>query len=271
MAKNNLPKRYYLIPLGLIIIASILLVVFQSFPGKTITTEQTPEIFRELPSWKNDAVWSTPSDSSENTYLGNIKGQQTQAPLEVSEPNVAHFENIEYLLNHGFQPDNNLSADGPGSSSWGYKKTEAEKTEVLIFSYQITPTSSSPNSPLEFNCPCKGNLKVFYGSIEQSEAKLANPASENCTEKGGSLSIETRGDGGQYGLCNFEDDMSCEEWALYRGECPVGGVKTTGYDSVDQMYCVWLGGQTLAVANSTCTLPNGNVCSTIDLYNGKCF
>ena len=53
---------------------------------------------------------------------------------------------------------------------------------------------------------------------------MPNPASENCTEKGGTLSIEKRGDGGEYGVCIFEDNMQCEEWALMRGECPVGGV-----------------------------------------------
>ena len=60
-------------------------------------------------------------------------------------------------------------------------------------------------------------------------AALANPASQNCVAKGGKLQIEERGDGGQIGVCYFEDNLQCEEWALMRGECPVGGVKVTGY------------------------------------------
>jgi putative hemolysin len=32
---------------------------------------------------------------------------------------------------------------------------------------------------------------------------------------------------GQYGVCFFEDNRQCEEWALLRGDCPVGGKKVT--------------------------------------------
>lgn len=99
---------------------------------------------------------------------------------------------------------------------------------------------------------------------------LANPASVNCTKVGGTLLIKTRGDGGQYGLCDFGDNMQCEEWALLRGDCPVGGRKTTGFDSIEEKYCAWLGGQTYAVPNATCTLPNGHICKDTDLYNGIC-
>jgi predicted metal-dependent phosphoesterase TrpH len=35
-------------------------------------------------------------------------------------------------------------------------------------------------------------------------------------------------DGGEYGICVFEDNRQCEEWALFRGECPAGGRKATG-------------------------------------------
>jgi putative hemolysin len=100
--------------------------------------------------------------------------------------------------------------------------------------------------------------------------QLANPASENCIQKGGSLQMQTKEDGSQYGLCYFDDARACEEWAMFRGECQVGGVKTTGYDTVDQKFCAWGGGRTLAVENSQCTFPNGKVCPTIDFYNGTC-
>lgn len=99
---------------------------------------------------------------------------------------------------------------------------------------------------------------------------LANPASVNCTKQGGTLAIKTRGDGGEYGLCQFENNQACEEWALFRGECPVGGVKTTGFDTVQQQYCAWVGGQTIAQPNASCNLPNGKVCSDESLYNGRC-
>lgn len=99
---------------------------------------------------------------------------------------------------------------------------------------------------------------------------LPNPASAFCVKQGGSLTIQTRGDGGQYGLCNFEDGYACEEWAMMRGECPVGGVRTTGFDTVEQKYCAWSGGSTLAVANATCTFSDGTSCSAQAFYNGTC-
>ena len=40
---------------------------------------------------------------------------------------------------------------------------------------------------------------------------------------------DARRDGGQYGICFFDDNRQCEEWALLRGDCPVGGLKVTGY------------------------------------------
>lgn len=99
---------------------------------------------------------------------------------------------------------------------------------------------------------------------------LANPASVNCGKVGGESVIQTMPNGGQVGICDFEDNQSCEEWALFYGNCPVGGVKTIGFDTPAQVYCAQLGGQTLAVKNATCTLPSGKVCNDEDLYNGDC-
>ncbi|MCX6788664.1 MAG: DUF333 domain-containing protein [Candidatus Jorgensenbacteria bacterium] len=100
--------------------------------------------------------------------------------------------------------------------------------------------------------------------------QIANPASENCVKVGGNLQMQKKEDGSEYGLCYFEDARACEEWALFRGECQVGGMKTTGYDTIDQKYCAWSGGSTFAVPNSVCKWKDGKECSTIDFYNGKC-
>ena len=116
----------------------------------------------------------------------------------------------------------------------------------------------------------QNNNNIIVSSNTTSTTTIANPASEYCKEVGGTLNIKTNGSGNQYGLCDFEDNKSCEEWALFRKECPIGGVKITGYDTIDQKYCAWIGGKTLAVKDSICELPNQDKCSTIDLYNGKC-
>lgn len=99
---------------------------------------------------------------------------------------------------------------------------------------------------------------------------ISNPASSNCAKVGGILAIQKRGDGAEYGLCTFEDNRGCEEWALLRGDCPVGGRRITGYDTIEQKYCAWSGGQTLAAANPTCAFKNGKVCLASDFYNGTC-
>jgi putative hemolysin len=99
---------------------------------------------------------------------------------------------------------------------------------------------------------------------------LANPASEYCIEVGGQLQSEVRGDGGEYSLCNFPDDRSCEEWALFRKQCPVGGIKTIGFDTKEEVYCALIGGKTTAEPDADCKLPGSKICSNSDLYNGKC-
>jgi len=111
---------------------------------------------------------------------------------------------------------------------------------------------------------------VIKTAVDEPITAIANPASVNCEKLGGNLKIEKRGDGGEYGLCYFEDNRACEEWALLRGECPYGGRRTTGFDSIDQKYCAWIGGDTFAVPDSICTFKNGSKCPTIELYNGKC-
>lgn len=48
--------------------------------------------------------------------------------------------------------------------------------------------------------------------------KIANPASVNCIEKGGKLSIVDKPEG-QVGMCKLSNGKVCEEWAYFRGEC----------------------------------------------------
>ncbi|CAG1009214.1 hypothetical protein ANAEL_03775 [Anaerolineales bacterium] len=112
----------------------------------------------------------------------------------------------------------------------------------------------------------------------EPSSQIANPASVNCVKQGGTLSIQKRGDGGEYGVCIFEDNRQCEEWALMRGDCPVGGVKITGYITVPSQYCVITGG-TYTITNTgnedghergDCTFKNGNKCDADDYFNGTC-
>jgi len=114
-------------------------------------------------------------------------------------------------------------------------------------------------------------------AAEAASAQIANPASENCVKQGGTLTILDRGDGGQYGVCTFEDNRQCEEWALMRGECPPGGLKITGYITQAAQYCAITGGEYQVTGNSgtdqeqgTCTFKNGTSCDAGEYFNGKC-
>jgi putative hemolysin/predicted metal-dependent phosphoesterase TrpH len=90
------------------------------------------------------------------------------------------------------------------------------KKNWIVFIFIIALFISSPGvSAKEINKP-------------DSKTGIANPASVNCINKGGTLSIQKSADGGEYGICIFEDNRQCEEWALFRGECPAGGKKITG-------------------------------------------
>jgi putative hemolysin len=54
------------------------------------------------------------------------------------------------------------------------------------------------------------------------QAGLPNPAAVFCEEQGGKVDIRKDGQGGQYGVCMFNDGTECDEWAYYRGECAPG-------------------------------------------------
>lgn len=108
-------------------------------------------------------------------------------------------------------------------------------------------------------------------------AQIPNPASQNCITHGGELRIETRPDGGQYGVCVFEDNYQCEEWAMMRGDCPVGGVKVTGYITDAGRFCAISGGEYAVTSPSgaeneegSCTFPNGKICDAAAFYQGTC-
>ncbi|MFE8032853.1 DUF333 domain-containing protein [Thiohalocapsa marina] len=101
------------------------------------------------------------------------------------------------------------------------------------------------------------------------QVALANPASVHCIEQGGTLDIRTRPDGGAYGVCVFEDNRQCEEWALLRGQCPKGGLKITGYDNAAQIYCAITGGQ-VEMATQTCRSPDGVACALDAYFSGRC-
>lgn len=108
-------------------------------------------------------------------------------------------------------------------------------------------------------------------------AQRANPASTNCIAKGGKLSIERNPTGGEFGVCLFEDNRQCEEWALLRGQCPVGGIHVAGFATPAARYCGITGGTYAITADSgtqnergNCALPSGKTCAANAHFAGQC-
>ena len=120
-------------------------------------------------------------------------------------------------------------------------------------------------------------MLIVAACSSSSSTDIANPASEYCVEQGGTAVIEERGDGGQYGVCTFEENRQCEEWAMMRGDCPVGGIRVTGYVTDAARFCAISGGSYEVTGTDdsgeeqgTCTLPDGKSCDVWDYYNGEC-
>jgi putative hemolysin/phosphoglycolate phosphatase-like HAD superfamily hydrolase len=115
------------------------------------------------------------------------------------------------------------------------------------------------------------DMKADWNTVfpfQRKAAQLANPASQNCVAKGGTLLMQ-ESPRGQYGVCVFKDHHLCEEWAMLRGNCPVGGVKVADYLIPAARYCVVTGGRYDEPSRS-CTLPDGKVCNVEAHYAGGC-
>jgi len=57
------------------------------------------------------------------------------------------------------------------------------------------------------------------------DTALSNPATVYCLEQGGKFTMNKTLDGSTEGLCVLPDNITCEEWAFYRGDCPAGAKK----------------------------------------------
>ena len=88
---------------------------------------------------------------------------------------------------------------GPRRAARGFLMRPAARTALTLAALALVlgACSRTPDPiaspPPDLTNPVQENL-------------VANPASENCIAKGGELRIETAGDGGQYGVCLFEDN-----------------------------------------------------------------
>ena len=135
------------------------------------------------------------------------------------------------------------------------------------------------SSPIWYQPTSSGSGAEAAGAPPAKKGmELANPASAHCAEVGGTLRIESVGSGAEIGVCYFEDARQCEEWALLRGDCPVGGRRVTGLVTEGARYCAIRGGRyqmtraesAKAAEQGRCTLPGGKVCASTALWQGSC-
>lgn len=101
-------------------------------------------------------------------------------------------------------------------------------------------------------------------------AEVASLANAKCIQNGGFVTTAYKGNGGFYNICNFADDKQCELYALYEGQCPIGGISTIGYSTTPQVYCALRGGTLQGSENGQCKLPDGSLCYTDSVFNGYC-
>ena len=117
---------------------------------------------------------------------------------------------------------------------------------------------------------CQNSLETSW-KVYNEPIPITNPASENCVRNGWKLEIR-KNKNGEYGVCLFEDNRQCEEWALLRGDCPEGWIKITGYDNDAEVFCAITGGEVEGVGTETpmCKRIDGTFCNAQSNFDGEC-
>jgi len=106
------------------------------------------------------------------------------------------------------------------------------------------------------------------------KAGIANPASTNCIDKGGRLEI-VKGQAGEVGMCLLPDGTTCEEWALFRGECKAGDKQSQIANPASE-FCVDNGGKSEIVDAGKsgewgkCAFKDGSFCDEWSYFRGAC-
>lgn len=119
-------------------------------------------VFSEAEEWVPEVVWSKPKSASEQVYYGTVKGTEISGTLVNKDGYIEHFEEPAVLEKQGYKEDLNLSADGPGSSLWGYtKEVGKDQMQIVTFSYTNEDMYESSEGPLTADCPCTLTLSVF--------------------------------------------------------------------------------------------------------------
>ena len=156
--KTTNTKRFFIVIL-IIVVGIVGYFVYQ----QSIFTKAANSIFGQIQTWVPSS-WGMPASATEQSIYGNLRGKKREATITTTQAYLPHFENKTFLTKLGFQPDMNLSADGPGSSMWGYTRNVLGKKQYVLFSYHTQPTSTKPDEPMQFDCPCQTTLSTFVSN-----------------------------------------------------------------------------------------------------------
>jgi putative hemolysin len=162
------------------------------------------------------------------------RAMSTGTGLDFPGPDAPMQALAAVLTGGGWEEDIKLQAGGPTGMGLGFRSGDIVCLAAAV--WRPDPAANCPQDQPISSCTVTPEQQLYTVTLDCAQAVaapggvgLANLASQNCVAQGGTLRIEERGDLGQFGVCYFEDNRQCEEWALLRGECPVGGVKVTGY------------------------------------------
>jgi abhydrolase domain-containing protein 6 len=118
---------------------------------------------------------------------------------------------------------------------------------------------------------------IYVEFLKNVVQGVANPASQHCLDKGGRLVLEKNAKGGEFGVCRFPDNLECEEWAMMRGDCRVGGIRVTGFVTPAARYCAITGGTYTVTSRAnatgeqgTCGFASGRACDAAAYFDGTC-
>lgn len=115
---------------------------------KEIAKSSLP-IFNQLSRWVPNATWDEPQKSTEMSPYGKTTGLRMSGKITGKNASISrNFEDKQVMQALGYFEDMQFAADGPGTSNWGYSKTENGKTQIVVFRYStnaiLGPESKEP-------------------------------------------------------------------------------------------------------------------------------
>ncbi|VVB67927.1 Uncharacterised protein [Candidatus Norongarragalina meridionalis] len=217
----------------------LLLAILMSAPLFALTEDQHLAILAEK------------TQAAANNYFGlgsQIQFEKLNASFGVATQYVAVFRptagGYDITLTVNQEPSNSYELSNGFNVNGFIVKTNSGTwygTAPKGLYYCPNPTNQYSKYPVYFDIPVPITLNVtnFSRALTQAcldyqaavnaaptatptaqpTANLPNPASVNCVSKNGTLEIRDEA-GGQVGYCTLPGGVVCEEWALYRGECP---------------------------------------------------